>query len=275
MMTGKFKEAIQDAQRSTKIDPTFIKGHFREAKCHLNTGDVAAAKRSLDIVQSIDPSNKDLVRERLSVATLEKTLADVEKNVQKKDWLSVVFYATRALEQAVHSVKLKLLKSEALAYQKKYDEALTIATDIQRSDSFNADAYFVRGMILYYQDNIDPAFQHFQQALRLSPDHQKAKELYKKVKQIKNKKEQGNEAYKANRLEEAYGLYTETLQIDPLNTFTNAKLYFNRAVVSAKVGTFEFYCLFFSLACLFSFPQPFPILFLFFFYPSRTADALN
>jgi DnaJ family protein C protein 7 len=49
------------------------------------------------------------------------------------------------------------------------------------------------------------------------------------------KKQEGNEAVKNNKLEEAYNLYTNALDIDPLNTLTNAKLYFNRAIVNAKV----------------------------------------
>ena len=43
----------------------------------------------------------------------------------------------------------------------------------------NADAIYVRGMCLYYDDSIDKAFQHFQQVLRLAPDHQKAKTTYR------------------------------------------------------------------------------------------------
>jgi DnaJ family protein C protein 7 len=43
----------------------------------------------------------------------------------------------------------------------------------------NADAVFVRGLSLYYQDNTEKAFQHFQQVLRLAPDHCKAREALK------------------------------------------------------------------------------------------------
>lgn len=46
-------------------------------------------------------------------------------------------------------------------------------------DSLNADAIYVRGMCLYYNDNVDKAYQHFQKVLRLAPDHSKAKEIYK------------------------------------------------------------------------------------------------
>lgn len=43
----------------------------------------------------------------------------------------------------------------------------------------NSDALYVRGLCLYYEDMVDKAFQHFQQVLRLAPDHSKAKEIYK------------------------------------------------------------------------------------------------
>lgn len=50
---------------------------------------------------------------------------------------------------------------------------------LQREDSMNSDALYVRGLCLYYEDMVDKAFQHFQQVLRLAPDHGKAKEIYK------------------------------------------------------------------------------------------------
>jgi DnaJ homolog subfamily C member 7 len=42
-----------------------------------------------------------------------------------------------------------------------------------------ADAVYVRGLCLYYQDNIEKAFQHFRQVLTFAPDHSKAREIYR------------------------------------------------------------------------------------------------
>ena len=52
-------------------------------------------------------------------------------------------------------------------------------SDILHIDKQNADAVYVRGMCLYYQDNVEQAFTHFQHVLRLAPDHQKAMSIYK------------------------------------------------------------------------------------------------
>lgn len=47
-------------------------------------------------------------------------------------------------------------------------------SDILRMDSTNADALYVRGLCLYYEDCIEKAVQFFVQALRMAPDHEKA-----------------------------------------------------------------------------------------------------
>lgn len=48
-------------------------------------------------------------------------------------------------------------------------------SDILRIDSTNGDALYVRGLCLYYEDCIDKAVQFFIQALRMAPDHEKAR----------------------------------------------------------------------------------------------------
>lgn len=52
-------------------------------------------------------------------------------------------------------------------------------SDALHIDKQNADAIYIRGMCLYFQDDVDRAFAHFQQVLRLAPDHAKALEIYK------------------------------------------------------------------------------------------------
>jgi DnaJ family protein C protein 7 len=100
----------------------------------------------------------------------------------------------------------------------------------------NSDALFVRGMCLYYQDNAEKAFQHFQRVLQYSPDHLKAKSFFKKAKSLQKTKGLGNDAFKAGKWQEAYDLYTESLTIDPNNKVINATLYFNRATTCSKVN---------------------------------------
>ena len=52
-------------------------------------------------------------------------------------------------------------------------------------------------------------------------------------------KEEGNTAFKSSQWSKAHDLYTQALQIDPCNKATNAKLYFNRATVAAKLKKYQ------------------------------------
>ena len=122
-----------------------------------------------------------------------------------------------------------------MAFLGRYKEAQEVANDLLRNDSTNIEAIYIRGLCLYYEDNIDKAFTHFQQVLKLAPDHGKAKDAFKRARQLKTKKDEGNEAFKANRFEDAARLYSEALLVDSDNKISNAKLYFNRATVLAKV----------------------------------------
>ena len=53
-------------------------------------------------------------------------------------------------------------------------------------------------------------------ALRLDPGHEPAQKLRKRVKDVEKLKEDGNVAFKAGKLQEAYDLYSECLEVRSL-----------------------------------------------------------
>ncbi|XP_062538611.1 dnaJ homolog subfamily C member 7-like [Armigeres subalbatus] len=57
-----------------------------------------------------------------------------------------------------------------------------------------------------------------------------------KAKQLKERKEKGNELFKSGKFEEAQVVYTEALALDPINKDINSKLYNNQALVNSKIG---------------------------------------
>ena len=56
---------------------------------------------------------------------------------------------------------------------------LPVYSSVLAHDNTNPDAIFVRGLILYYEDNIEKAQQHFKHVLKMNPDHAKAKDTWK------------------------------------------------------------------------------------------------
>lgn len=208
--------------------------YFEEARRLLSTGDFSLALRKVQ--EFGDHKDKKFLTELENVKNASKAYDDCKKSYDNKDYRAALYYVNKALVSATQCDRLKVLKAECLTYLKRYSESQDILTKIYRDDPSNPDIYFLKGLMLYYQDNTEKAFNHFTQALKLCPDHAKAHGALKRAKNLKNKKDEGNAAYKSNKLDEALKLYTEALTIDPFNSKTNAKLYFNRALIYAKVS---------------------------------------
>ena len=45
MMLGQFVQALEDARTSVKLDPSFVKGYVRVAKCCVALGEIHAARQ--------------------------------------------------------------------------------------------------------------------------------------------------------------------------------------------------------------------------------------
>uniref|UniRef100_A0A668RGA5 DnaJ homolog subfamily C member 7 n=1 Tax=Oreochromis aureus TaxID=47969 RepID=A0A668RGA5_OREAU len=234
MMLCRYRDALEDCQQAVRLDNTFIKGHLREGKCHLLLGNAMAASRCFQRVLELESDNSQAQQELKNAESILEYERMAEIGFEKRDFRMVVFCMDRALDSASACHKFKILKAECLALLGRYPEAQSVASDILRMDSTNADALYVRGLCLYYEDCIDKAVQFFVQALRMAPDHDKARLACRNAKALKAKKEEGNKAFKEGNYEAAYELYSEALTIDPNNIKTNAKLYCNRATVGSK-----------------------------------------
>merc|ERR1711962_1138342 len=162
-----------------------------------------------------------------------------------KDGLADAQYAiqldTGFVKGYLREGKCHLALGSPVAALRSYRHAMEIEPNntIAQREGMNADALYVRGMCLYYQDNTEKAFQHFQEVLRRAPDHHKAKDIYRRAKLLIAKKEEGNTTFKNGKFQEAYDLYSEALSIDPNNKSANSKLFCNRATVCSKLDRLE------------------------------------
>ncbi|KAL5278878.1 DNAJC7.2 family protein [Megaselia abdita] len=236
MMLCNYKEALNDARRSVQLDEKFEKGYVRLVKCCIILGDFVGAEQAIKKFAEIDPQSKALRGEVTScqqLRTLETKINDCYGN---KEYRTVVFHLDTALKIANAANKYKLLKAECLAYLGRIDEASDIAVTAMKIDPTSVDAIFIRGLCLYYDDNLDKGILHFERVLQLDPDHSKAKQMRSKSKLLKDKKEKGNTLFKSGHFRDAATVYTEALQIDEFNTRMNSKLYYNRALVNSKIG---------------------------------------
>lgn len=236
MMINDYKGALADAKKAVDIDRKFEKGYMRIAKCCLILGDLIGTDQAIKKFLSIDPKNTALKTEIQNLKAIRTMQDKATQCYDKQDYRTCLFHVDSALHIATACQRLKLLKAECLALLGRYSESNDIALNMMKSDITNCDAIYVRGLILYYQDSLDKAITHFERTLQLDPDHKKAKTMRTKAKNLKERKEQGNELFKSGKYREANTIYSEALQVDTLNTEVNSKLHYNRALVNTKLG---------------------------------------
>lgn len=237
MMLGNYADALKDARKSISIDENFEKGYIRVAKCCLALGDLIGTEQAIKKFLEIAPNGEASVKLEIDALKQLRMLEEKARDCyDKQDYRTCLYHMDNALKLSPVSRKYQLLRAECLALLGRLEEANDIAISIMQCESSNVDAIFVRGLTLYYGDNIDKGIMHFERALALDPDHKHAKIWRSKAKSLREKKEKGNELFKNFKFRDALIMYTEALQIDPQNKDTNSKLYYNRALVNTKLG---------------------------------------
>ena len=163
MMLNKWSEALADARECVKLDPDYLKGYMREGKCHLVLGDPKSAIRSYQMALQLEPGNEAATAECQVAQAVLVHEKNAETDYARKEFRRVVYSMDRALEHSTRCSKYKLFKAESLAMLGRFQEAQELANDVLQGDTMNCDALFVRGLCLYYADNLEKAYQHFQQ----------------------------------------------------------------------------------------------------------------
>jgi DnaJ family protein C protein 7 len=239
MMLGDDKsieQGLLDAKRSVQLDDKFSKGYLRIVKCCLLLGDFVGAEQALRKLQDVDPKNASIKQETQNLKHLRDVQEKAAQCYEREDYRTCMFHVDGLLKVAAVCQRFKILKGECLALLGRFEESNDIAITMMKANPQNSDAIYVRGLTLYYSDNLEKGILHFERALTLDPDHKKAKAMRVKSKSLKDKKEKGNEFFKTGKFREALQIYTEALEIDPLNKDINSKLYYNRALVDTKLG---------------------------------------
>eukprot|EP00123_Amoebidium_parasiticum_P016888 comp23624_c1_seq1/m.40249 comp23624_c1_seq1/g.40249 ORF comp23624_c1_seq1/g.40249 comp23624_c1_seq1/m.40249 type:complete len:512 (-) comp23624_c1_seq1:543-2078(-) len=239
LMIGRFSDALEDSKMAVSLDANNVKGLHRAGKALMSLGRFDEAVRYFEKVLNKEPHNSFVRKELSSVQEAERYMDLARQAFDAGDYQRALFNYDQVMNIAPAAVSVKLKRIDVLIHQKKYAEAAQDAGHILVDDKQNADASYLRGMALYYQGQTEMATAFFKNALALHPDHKKARLQFKKVKQLNADKEAGNTAFREGRYEDAYLLYTQALEIDPLNTDTNSKLYNNRATVSLKLGKID------------------------------------
>ena len=205
-------------------------------------GRLEDARNALECAQQLEnasgsnASEKEIKGDQETIRKIEKHIKDVENLWMKKDWRAVIYYCGQILDLSPGLKEYAVKKAHAMVYHNQVAEALNSVVDVLRLDSKNVDALFVRGLALFYSDQVDKALDHFKQALTLAPDHNNSMCYFKKIKVLKQKKEEASSLLKEGKVKEALNLYQEALKVEPENSLVNARLHFNVSVCYGKLS---------------------------------------
>ncbi|KAH8022666.1 hypothetical protein HPB51_000966 [Rhipicephalus microplus] len=115
MMLVCHRAALDDCRQALQRDRHNSKSLLREAKCYIALGDPAAALRSLHSLRVVDPENPAIFRELKSAELLQLFLDEDDKAYKAQNYERVIHYIDCALQQAVSSSKIEILRSSVAA----------------------------------------------------------------------------------------------------------------------------------------------------------------
>ena len=238
MSANLFKRAFDDAKLSDELEPGNTKVLLRLARICTALG---RPEEAMTIYERIQPPVT--IKDKAPAKAMENFVFQAEEALREGTTGSMILHSLEQAERGLgHGVdrprKWKLLRGEAylrIGSVNALGEAQNVAMSLLRGNAQDPEALVLRGRAMYAQGESDKALQHFRQALNCDPDFKDAIKYLRLVQKLDKMKEQGNNAFKSGRFEEAVQVYGAALEIDPLNKSTNSKILQNRAMASIKV----------------------------------------
>lgn len=218
MALKRFRLALEDCQMAASLQSSAPspKTLLRLARCQLALGSSTPALSTIGTVLALEPQNAQAVQLKDKVIALEGHVRNFGSARKRKDWAM----ARLALDKCLQSIEgeggdvpteWRIWRVELELSRGSWDAANMAANDALRLNPNSPDVLALRGLVLFLTGRLSQALNHVLSALRLDPGHEQARKLRTRVKDVERLKEEGNVAFKQGKLQEAYDLYSETL----------------------------------------------------------------
>ncbi|KIJ30739.1 hypothetical protein M422DRAFT_70960 [Sphaerobolus stellatus SS14] len=249
MALKKFRHALADCQNASTLQAAspVPKTLVRLAKCHLALGTPGPALSAVRAALAVDRANADAKKVEAAAERVQTHLSRVAVSRAKKDWKM----ARLALDQAVKEcegpepIEWRCWRIEFELAKSKLDEAMIAANQAFQLDKVSPEVLCLRGLVMFLSGKLPSALQHAQQALTYDPEHKRARQLLKRIKDVDRLKEEGNTLFKTKQLPEAIEKYTEALAVigsaddEAKGGTIRATLLSNRATALVKLERYD------------------------------------
>lgn len=240
MSANRYEEALADSKAAEEIEPSNVKVLHRLARIYVHLGRPAD---SLDVFAHISSIQPVTAQEKGQAESMQMHIVQAENVLREGTAGSMAIHALDQAEKGLgfgveRPRKWQLIRGEAylkMGNVNALGEAQNVAMSLLRRNNKDPEALVLRGRALYGQGDNEKALQHFREALNCDPDFRDAVRYLRLVQKLDRTKEEGNAAFMAGRFRQAVDLYSQALEVDPLNKGTNSKILQNRAQASIKV----------------------------------------
>lgn len=229
LMIGSYHEALKDCDTAVNIEPNNPKIYFRRATILKSLGRFDDSIKSLTDGLALDSTSATAKTELDSLNSLKKQIVGLHSQVSNRQYRVVLPEIDAVIRIAGSRVReLNLLKANVLIELQRAPEAYNLTNAMMREHGSNADSELIvlRSRCLYISGDLENAIKHLQQSLRLDPDCKSSKDFLKKVREIEEKKEAGNAAFKAGSYQMSIDLWTESINLDNQNKSVTTKVTF-------------------------------------------------
>ncbi len=150
--------SLQAAERALALEPNSATAHYCKADSLRRSGDIVAARASLDTALMLMPNNLAYRELAVNLANAQADHATAEKHLRV------------AFAQKPDIPGIKTMIGNALRYQSKFDEAEKWLLEALEHDSNDAQAHNGLATIAYNRDDLETARKYSSEAVRLQPD---------------------------------------------------------------------------------------------------------
>ncbi|KAF7140608.1 hypothetical protein RHSIM_Rhsim06G0083400 [Rhododendron simsii] len=237
---GRLIEAAVECSEAVRIEPSYLRAHFRLATLYLRLGEPEKALHHYEH-SGLNANTKEIA----NAEALKTHLNECSKAIELGDWNSLLKESRSAVVFGADSApQINAMQVHALLKLHRHQEAQNL---FQKAPKFNIDSctrFFGRAYgayLLTIQAQIHMVVGRFEDALASSKQavrldsSEKVTAVLKRAEAMVLARSNGNHLFKASRFSEASAAYSEGLDHDAYN----AILLCNRAACLSKLGLFE------------------------------------
>lgn len=92
-MLNRYEEALEDVRKAVQLDPLFVRGYVRMAKCAISLGDLMTAEYALKKAKELQPGGNVASNEEKSFEKVKQYENEAKKAYDKGKIIALLYHS--------------------------------------------------------------------------------------------------------------------------------------------------------------------------------------